>query len=98
MRASDTVRAMPSVLVTGAARGIGRATVLRLAGAGWDVVAGVRRAGDGDALTAAAGPAGARVSPLPLGVTAAARVAALDRALPQRLDAVVNNAGVVVSG
>jgi NAD(P)-dependent dehydrogenase (short-subunit alcohol dehydrogenase family) len=34
---------MPSVLVTGAARGIGRATVLRLAAAGWDVTAGVRR-------------------------------------------------------
>ena len=34
---------MPSVLVTGAARGIGRATVLRLAGAGCDVTAGVRR-------------------------------------------------------
>src|SRR4051794_33969097 len=34
---------MPSVLVTGAARGIGRATVQRLAGTGWEVFAGVRR-------------------------------------------------------
>jgi NAD(P)-dependent dehydrogenase (short-subunit alcohol dehydrogenase family) len=89
---------MPSVLVTGAARGIGRATVLRLAGAGWDVVAGVRRAADGEALTAAAGAAAGRISPLELDVTDPGRLAALDGALPQRLDAVVNNAGVVVSG
>ena len=90
-------RRMPSVLVTGAARGIGRATVLRLAGAGWDVVAGVRRAADGEALTATAGAAG-RITPLQLDVSDAGQVAALDGALPQRLDAVVNNAGVVVSG
>ena len=32
------------MLVTGAARGIGRATAVRLAAAGWDVLAGVRRA------------------------------------------------------
>src|SRR4051794_31171206 len=89
---------MPSVLVTGAARGIGRATVLRLAGAGWDVVAGVRRTADGEALTAAAGRAAGRIGPMQLDVTDAAHVAALDRVLPQRLDAVVNNAGIVVSG
>ncbi|HEY5188051.1 MAG TPA: SDR family NAD(P)-dependent oxidoreductase [Solirubrobacteraceae bacterium] len=45
---------MPSVLITGASRGIGRATALWLAGRGWEVLAGVRRAQDGDALTAAA--------------------------------------------
>ena len=33
---------MPSVLVTGAARGIGRAIVDHLASTGWDVIAGVR--------------------------------------------------------
>jgi NAD(P)-dependent dehydrogenase (short-subunit alcohol dehydrogenase family) len=82
---------MPSVLVTGAARGIGRATALRLAGAGWDVVAGVRRAEDGEAL----GPA---VTPVTLDITDAGQVAALREALPQRLDAVVNNAGIVVGG
>jgi NAD(P)-dependent dehydrogenase (short-subunit alcohol dehydrogenase family) len=82
---------MPSVLVTGAARGIGRATVLRLAAAGWDVVAGVRREEDAAGL-------GDRVAPVVLDVTDAGQVAALPGSLPERLDAVVNNAGIVVSG
>src|SRR4051794_9358417 len=86
---------MPSVLVTGAARGIGRATALRLAGAGWNVIAGVRRAEDGSKLAA---EAGASVTSLTLDITDAEQVAALDQALPARLDAVVNNAGIVVGG
>jgi NAD(P)-dependent dehydrogenase (short-subunit alcohol dehydrogenase family) len=80
---------MPSVLVTGASRGIGRATVERLAGAGWDVFAGVRRLADAEGLPGTA---------VELDVTDAAQVAALRGALPTRLDAVVNNAGIVVSG
>jgi NAD(P)-dependent dehydrogenase (short-subunit alcohol dehydrogenase family) len=87
---------MSSVLVTGAARGIGRATVLQLAGAGWDVFAGVRRASDGEALAQAA--RGGAVTPVALDITDADQVAALDGALPARLDAVVNNAGIVVGG
>lgn len=39
-----------TVLVTGCSRGIGRATCLRLAGAGTRVLAGVRRAEDGAAI------------------------------------------------
>ena len=81
---------MPSVLITGAGRGIGRAAALRLAEAGWDVHAGVRRAEDA--------PAGERITPVVLDVTDDAQVAALDEALPDRLDAVVNNAGVVMPG
>src|SRR4051794_39154587 len=88
---------MPSVLVTGAARGIGRATVLRLAGAGWDVIAGVRRAEDGEALAADARGGGA-VTPVTLDITDSPQLAALEEALPARLDAVVNNAGIVVGG
>ena len=42
---------MPSVLVTGAARGIGRAIVDHLASSGWDVVAGVRSEQDAAAIT-----------------------------------------------
>jgi NAD(P)-dependent dehydrogenase (short-subunit alcohol dehydrogenase family) len=87
---------VPSVLISGAGRGIGRATALRLAGAGWTVHAGVRKEADGEALTAAAG--GGDVRPLLLDVTDEAQIAALDGQLPERLDAVVNNAGVVVSG
>jgi NAD(P)-dependent dehydrogenase (short-subunit alcohol dehydrogenase family) len=85
---------MPSVLVTGAARGIGRATALRLAGSGWDVVAGVRRAEDGEEL-AQAQPE--RITPVVLDITDDQQVAALDGALPARLDAAVNNAGIAVA-
>src|SRR6476661_1477924 len=83
---------MPSVLVTGSSRGIGRATAELLARRGWDVVAGVRREEDGEALRASG------VTPLLLDITDAEQVAALDTALPATLDAVVNNAGVVISG
>jgi NAD(P)-dependent dehydrogenase (short-subunit alcohol dehydrogenase family) len=88
---------MPSVLVTGSARGIGRATALRLAAAGWHVLAGVRRAEDGEALAAEDAGAG-RIAPVTLDITDAGSLAALDDALPARLDAVVNNAGIVVGG
>lgn len=86
---------MSSVLVTGAARGIGRATVERLSRAGWDVLAGVRRAADGEALV---GEFGERVRPVVLDITDTDQVAALAEQLPSRLDAVVNNAGIVVGG
>ena len=86
---------MPSVLVTGAARGIGRSIVEHLAGRGWDVIAGVRTQEDADAITAANAQ---RVSAVFLDVTDAAHIDQLDAALPDRLDAVVNNAGIVVSG
>lgn len=87
---------MPTVLLTGASRGIGHASALKLAEGGWDVFAGVRRAEDGESLVAAA-PAG-RITPLVLDVTDAEQTAALDRALPERVDALVNNAGIVVPG
>jgi len=37
---------MPSVLVTGAGRGIGKSIVEHLASSGWDVIAGVRSKSD----------------------------------------------------
>ncbi len=96
---------MPSVLISGAGRGIGRATALRLARAGWTVYAGVRSAGDGEGLVAeavdpaaVAGAARGEIRPLPLDVTSDEQIAALDGALPEHLDAVVGNAGIVVSG
>jgi NAD(P)-dependent dehydrogenase (short-subunit alcohol dehydrogenase family) len=86
---------MPSVLVTGAARGIGRAIVDHLAGNGWDVIAGVRSEQDAAALTKAHPQ---RVSAVILDVTDAGHIAKLTRSLPERLDAVVNNAGIAVGG
>ena len=87
---------MPSVLLTGASRGIGQATALKLAASGWEVFAGVRRAEDGAALLAAS-PAG-RITALVLDVTDATQIDALEQTLPERIDALVNNAGIVVSG
>lgn len=83
------------MLVTGAARGIGRATALRLAAAGWDVIAGVRQL-DGTGSSSKA--LGERIKPVQLDITDETQVNALDGMLPARLDAVVNNAGVVVTG
>ncbi len=84
---------MPSVLVTGAARGIGKAIVARLAADGWDVIAGVRNDTDAEVMSAIP-----RVRTVLLDVTSAEHIAALAESLPSRLDAVVNNAGVVVGG
>jgi NAD(P)-dependent dehydrogenase (short-subunit alcohol dehydrogenase family) len=86
---------MPSVLVTGAGRGIGRSITRYLAGRGWNVIAGVRNERDAAAVTALDPQ---RISSVILDVTDAGHIGALNESLPQRLDAVVNNAGVVVSG
>lgn len=86
---------MPSVLVTGAGRGIGRSIAEHLANQGWDVIAGVRTQLDADAITAT-NPQ--RISAVLLDVTDDAQLDQLEATLPARLDAVVNNAGVVVAG
>lgn len=91
----STLTPMPSVLVTGAARGIGRAVAEHLAATGWDVIAGVRSQADADAVPAVNPD---RISSVILDVTNADHIAALPDALPTRLDAVVNNAGIAVAG
>jgi NAD(P)-dependent dehydrogenase (short-subunit alcohol dehydrogenase family) len=86
---------MPSVLVTGAGRGIGQSIAIRLASNGWDVIAGVRAERDGAAMT----DADLRgISSVQLDITDAEQIRALADSLPDRLDAVVNNAGIVVHG
>jgi NAD(P)-dependent dehydrogenase (short-subunit alcohol dehydrogenase family) len=85
---------MPSVLVTGAGRGIGEAIARRLAGAGWTVFAGVRDDSSGERLAAQ----DSRITPVLLDVTNETHIAAVADRLPGRLDALVNNAGIGVLG
>lgn len=91
---------MRSVLVTGASTGIGRATALRMDGAGWRVFAGVRRAEDAASLRGAASD---RLVPVTLDVTDAAQVSAAADSVGAAvgeagLDGLVNNAGIAVLG
>lgn len=86
---------MPSVLITGASRGIGRATAIRLAAAGWTVHAGVRSDADGASLAA---EAGSNLVPVVLDITDATHLADLPARLGGHLDAVVNNAGFALDG
>ena len=64
---------MPVALISGASSGIGRATSLRLARAGWSVLAGVRDGAAGEQLRAEA-PAG-RIRPVELDITDSAQIA-----------------------
>ncbi len=88
---------MPSVLVTGASTGIGRATALRLDRAGWRVFAGVRREEDAEALRA---EGSGRLAPLMLDVTDGEQIAAaaarIEAEAGGRLDGLVNNAGMAI--
>ena len=90
---------MRSVLVTGASTGIGRATALRLDGAGWRVFAGVRKEADAEGLRAAASE---RIVPLTLDITEAEQIAAASERIAAEvaggLDGLVNNAGVAIPG
>lgn len=85
---------MPSVLVTGAGRGIGEAIALRLARAGWTVFAGVRDDPTGEDPR----PEDGDIRRVLLDITNEAHVATLADHLPDRLDALVNNAGIGVLG
>ncbi len=90
----------PSVVITGASSGIGRAAVRRMSGAGWRVFAGVRRSADGDALVAGSG---GLVVPVLLDVTNAESITQASAFVHGHLDGgglagLVNNAGIGVTG
>jgi len=94
------------VVISGTSTGIGRATALRLASEGFNVIAGVRRESDANALLAEAGAEGSgkgRLVPVILDVTNQSSIDAtvgLARELAgaSGLRAVINNAGIVVPG
>ncbi len=101
---------MPTALITGSSTGIGEATALRLARAGWTVLAGVRDPAAGERLVeqARSGASAGSVEPVILDVTdfqqiraVATRVSRLaggDGSSPGTLDALINNAGIGFGG
>jgi NAD(P)-dependent dehydrogenase (short-subunit alcohol dehydrogenase family) len=85
-----------TVLITGASTGIGRASALRLDAHGFDVVAGVRRAEDGESLRSEASP---RLRTEILDITDQSTIDAVAETLDgDALAGLVNNAGIAVGG
>jgi NAD(P)-dependent dehydrogenase (short-subunit alcohol dehydrogenase family) len=86
-----------TALVTGAARGLGRAIALALADAGADVALGLRREGTADDLVAEIESMGRRAISVRMDVTRIAEIAPAIDAVVERfghLDILVNNAGL----
>jgi NAD(P)-dependent dehydrogenase (short-subunit alcohol dehydrogenase family) len=90
-----------TALVTGAARGLGRAIALSLAEAGADVALGLREESSDGGLGSEIRNLGRRALPLAMDVTDLDQSrAAIDRAVAEfgRLDILVNNAGGGIGG
>lgn len=93
----------PVAAVTGASRGIGSASTLELARAGYRVFALARTADDLESLSKEAGRGGAEVVPVELDITdEASRAAAVETIMRETgghgLDVLVNNAGYGMVG
>ncbi len=91
---------MPTIVITGASTGIGRACALHMDREGWRVFAGVRNPAAADELRAAGSE---RLVPVSLDVTdpdsIAAMVEAVEREVGEAgLQGLVNNAGIAVGG
>jgi NAD(P)-dependent dehydrogenase (short-subunit alcohol dehydrogenase family) len=81
------------IVVTGASTGIGRAAAQRMASKGFDVLAGVRKDADAEAIR------GERIEPVIVDVTVPEQVEALTATVGDRPRAgLVNNAGVSFAG
>lgn len=88
-------------LVTGANKGIGRATAAQLAAQGMAVLIGARNPQRGEEAAAAVNAAGGNAHPVTLDVTDPATVQEAARRIGERfgrIDALVNNAGITGSG
>jgi len=90
----------PSIVITGASTGIGRACAERFDQLGWRVFAGVRKDADATALRQATSE---RMTPLTLDVTRQETIDAAARQVteavgPAGLQGLVNNAGIGVGG
>lgn len=88
-----------TVVITGASKGIGRATSLHLDARGFTVFAGVRAGADADSLRRTGSE---RLTPITLDVTDPQSIGAaaetVRQAAPSGLRGVVNNAGTAISG
>src|SRR4051795_3802575 len=84
---------MPSVLVTGAGRGIGLAITEHMSKRGWDVYATARSDSALNSLDRLS-----NVHAIPLDIADRASIAKLSDQLPTALNGVVNSAGIVVNG
>jgi NAD(P)-dependent dehydrogenase (short-subunit alcohol dehydrogenase family) len=84
---------MPSVLVTGAGRGIGLAITEHMSRRGWDVYATARSDAALNSLDRMS-----NVHAIPLDITDRASIAKLSDQLPTALNGVVNSAGIIVNG
>src|SRR6478609_6266184 len=84
---------MPSVLVTGAGRGIGLAITEHMSRRGWNVYATARSDAALNSLDRLP-----NVHAIALDITDRSAIAALPDQLPAELNGVVNNAGIIVNG